>query len=90
MDKITEITLTQEELKELCDRMNGALRINPKYLIVPDPFVIEGPSEYNPRPFESDIPDDDKKSCPDCKGTGEYAGILVVEKCQHCKGTGLI
>lgn len=28
--------------------------------------------------------------CPDCKGSGEYAGILVVEKCQRCKGLGLI
>ena len=70
--------LTQEELREFCNQT------------VPDPFVIEGPSEYNPRPFESDMLDDDKKSCPDCKGTGEYAGILVVENCQCCKGTGLI
>ena len=26
--------------------------------------------------------------CPDCKGTGEYIGVRVVEDCQRCKGEG--
>lgn len=26
--------------------------------------------------------------CPDCKGTGKYYGLVVVEDCQACRGTG--
>ncbi len=28
--------------------------------------------------------------CPDCKGTGEYKGANIVEKCQLCKGLGTV
>lgn len=31
-----------------------------------------------------------KKTCPDCKGSGEYRGALIVETCQKCEGVGQI
>jgi len=29
-----------------------------------------------------------KKECPDCKGSGKYVGLSVVEDCRLCKGSG--
>lgn len=26
--------------------------------------------------------------CPDCRGSGEYRGLLVVERCDACNGSG--
>jgi RecJ-like exonuclease len=28
--------------------------------------------------------------CPDCKGTGKYIGLNVVETCRTCKGLGVV
>lgn len=29
-------------------------------------------------------------SCPDCNGSGEYVGFIVIESCHRCGGTGYI
>lgn len=31
-----------------------------------------------------------KIECPDCKGSGLYKGLLVVEDCLRCEGTGTV
>lgn len=28
--------------------------------------------------------------CPDCKGSGTYTGLTVVEPCRTCNGTGSV
>ena len=28
--------------------------------------------------------------CPDCNGSGEYVGFIVIEACKRCSGTGFI
>jgi len=29
-------------------------------------------------------------SCPDCKGSGQYVGLTVVEPCRRCRGSGAV
>ena len=31
-----------------------------------------------------------KIACPDCKGSGEYVGLSVVEECRRCLGAGMV
>jgi len=31
-----------------------------------------------------------KENCPECRGTGEYRGLQVIEPCETCMGTGRI
>jgi hypothetical protein len=32
----------------------------------------------------------EQETCPDCRGSGQYVGLSVIESCQTCKGTGLV
>lgn len=32
--------------------------------------------------------DSDSGRCPDCRGTGEYRGLIVIEVCGTCQGSG--
>lgn len=29
-------------------------------------------------------------ACPDCKGTGQYVGLVAVENCRMCEGLGRV
>lgn len=30
------------------------------------------------------------RSCPDCRGSGQYVGFTVIEDCRRCSGSGRI
>lgn len=46
--------------------------------------MSDNPMSPMPTPIEGG------ELCSDCKGTGEYVGALVVEKCKRCNGLGQI
>lgn len=31
-----------------------------------------------------------KEGCPDCRGTGKYLGLNVIEDCAMCRGQGIV
>lgn len=41
-----------------------------------------------PVPTVKDTGDVSAAPCPDCRGTGSYAGLATVETCRTCGGTG--